>query len=76
MNTLGGTVTQEGLSPYVAVGGDPPEDPYVLGSSSPQEPHTVQSFLAPGVGVCASSSWAGMRRTRTTRMSCPPVSGT
>jgi hypothetical protein len=30
VNTLGGAVTQEGLSPYTAVGGDPPENPYVL----------------------------------------------
>jgi len=49
VNTLGGTTTQEGLSPYVAVGGDPPEDPYVLyADSTPQEPHTVDSYLAPG----------------------------
>ena len=48
VNTLGGAVTQEGLSPYDLVGGEPPEAPYVLyGYSTPQEPHTVQSYLAP-----------------------------
>ena len=48
VNTLGGTVVEQGLSPYVTVGGDAPEDPYVLyGSSSEQEPHTVDSYLAP-----------------------------
>ncbi len=49
-NTLGGIVTQTGLSPYDLCGGDPPQEQRCLPTEfNSRQPHTTPSFLAPGM---------------------------
>jgi hypothetical protein len=47
-NTLGGAVTQNGLTPYDLCGGEAPQPQHCLPTQSQaRQPHTTQSFLAP-----------------------------
>ena len=47
-NTLGGVVTQSGLTPYDLCGGEAPQPRHCLpGEPTSRQPHTTESFLAP-----------------------------